>query len=69
MSMASSAGRAASVASSDAVITIGRWNVTITGLTPTGAFVTYIASADSYLTQNDGIWFGTQSEYMEETAL
>jgi hypothetical protein len=53
----------------DAVITIGRWNVTITGLTPTGAFVTYIASADSYLTQNDGIWFGTQSEYMEETAL
>lgn len=50
------------------VITKSRWQVTIRGVDMNGNRVTYIASADSAHTYNDGIWFGTEQELEEERA-
>lgn len=53
----------------DVVITESRWSVTISGRDADGNFVSYVASADSYLTHGSGVWFGTAAEYAEATAL
>lgn len=53
----------------DAIITESRWQITIAGRDQDGKFVSYVASADGYLTHGDGIWFGTSDEYAEAIAL
>lgn len=46
-------------------ITKSRWDVTITIETAEGQIRTLIASADSGLTNHDGIFLGTDEEYRE----
>ena len=45
-------------------IHLGRWSVQFDIETPEGT-QSFIASADSYYTDSDGIWFGTVAEYKE----
>lgn len=41
-----------------------RWNTTIILRDADGGDIAeYVASADSYLTDGSGIWFGTRAEY------
>ena len=42
-----------------------RWYVRITVVSEEGTEAVYMASADSALTDSDGIWFGTAQEYDE----
>lgn len=53
----------------EVIIVESRWSVTISGRDADGNFVSYVASADSYLTHGDGVWFGTAEEYAEAIAL
>ncbi len=42
-----------------------RWDVRLTITDEDGTYV-LVASADSYFTWGDGIWFGSLAEYEEE---
>lgn len=44
-------------------ISQGRWHVFITVLDSANRKHTFVASADSYVTEDDRIWFGTEEEY------
>lgn len=39
-----------------------RWDVTIYLTMPNGKKEIYVASADSFFTESDGIWFNTKTE-------
>lgn len=45
---------------------VARWTARLTIRDAEGTTRTWMLSADSYLTQNDGLWFGTLDEYDEE---
>lgn len=47
-------------------ITQSRWEVRISIVTTDGQIRTFVASADSALTNHDGIFFGTEEEYRAE---
>jgi len=44
-------------------ITQSRWDIWITFVDADGKEHKYVASADSFYTDHDRIWFGTQEEY------
>jgi hypothetical protein len=41
----------------------GRWSVFINAVSAEGIEETWVASADSFLTEGSGIFFGTKKEY------
>lgn len=48
-------------------ITHGRWQVRIRVFVLETVVRDFVASADSYYTAGDGIWWGTIDEYREES--
>lgn len=44
------------------IITENRWDIKIVIIDSDGKTHGYLASADSFYTDNDGIWFGTEEE-------
>lgn len=50
----------------DVSIEENRWDVTITVTDEGGLVHQFIASADSFYTMGDGIWFGTTQEHGEQ---
>lgn len=47
----------------DVEIATNRWDIRITIIEKDGKKSTWIASADSYYTEGDSIWFGSKKEY------
>lgn len=50
----------------DVSIEENRWDVIITVTDESGSVHQFIASADSFYTMGDGIWFGTTQEHGEQ---
>lgn len=47
----------------DITISRGRWDIYITIKMPNGKTEEFVASADSFFTEQDEIWFGTKKEH------